>query len=90
MLFLKYVWEVWVTNKFVCYFLSLSDQMCVALASTHTAVQAGRLYQEGTSVSFVSYSLILLRRSTESKRKRQHKQTQLKPLHSHLLLSSNL
>lgn len=26
--------------------------MCVALASIHTAVRAGRLCQEGTSVSF--------------------------------------
>lgn len=47
----------WVLSLFVL-FLSLSGPMCVALASIHTAVQAGRLCPEGTSVLFVSYSIL--------------------------------
>lgn len=47
------------SSELVCsLFLSLSGPMCVALASIHTAVQAGRLCQEGTSVLFVSPSLL--------------------------------
>lgn len=48
----------WVVNLFVLSFLSPLGPMCVALASIHTAVRAGRLCQEGTSVLFVSSSIL--------------------------------
>lgn len=54
----SFVTEVFVDpgdfNESACPASSLLDPTCVVLASTHTAVQAGRLSQGGTSASSVS------------------------------------
>lgn len=63
----------WLVSLFVLSFLSPSGPMCVALASTHTAVQAGRLCQEGTSVLFVSSSLLKVSWSDTTKPRRRRR-----------------
>lgn len=58
---LKHVWGVRETNDCVCSFCLVSTgPMCVDRASTHTAVQAGRLCPEATSVLFVSCIFFVL------------------------------
>lgn len=66
---LKHVWGVRETNECVCSLCLVSTgPMCADHASTHTAVQAGRLCQEGTSVSFVSCILFCCSPSLRARR----------------------
>lgn len=73
---------------FFVFFLSLPGRTCVALASIHTAVQAGRHCQEETSALFVSNLSMSTQQNTDGKKKRQTKRFFIFTLLHFLLLTN--